>query len=84
MSSTTETQTEVPVSLEEQPSVLTADEVATLLRVNRKTVYVAFKQGVIPGGRRIGGTIRFSRERVLEWLANGQECAPRSPRRGVR
>jgi len=65
----------------EQPhAVLTADEVAKLLRVNRKTVYAAFKQGEIPGGRRIGGTIRFSRARVLEWLGQGQACAPRSPR----
>lgn len=63
-----------------EPAVLTADEVASLLRVNRKTVYTAFKQGQIPGGRRIGGTIRFSRTRVLEWLSNGQEHVSRSPR----
>lgn len=63
-----------------RPEVLTADEVAALLRVNRKTVYAAFKKGEIPGGRRIGGTIRFSRERVLQWLADGQACASRSPR----
>lgn len=65
---------------ESLPAVLTAHEVANLLRVNRKTVYAAFKQGEIPGGRRIGGTIRFSRARVLEWLAQGQERALRSPR----
>jgi excisionase family DNA binding protein len=65
------------------PQVMTADEVAQLLRVNRKTVYAAFKAGEIPGGRRIGGTIRFCRERVLQWLADGQEGALRSPR-GVR
>lgn len=63
-----------------RPEVLTADEVAALLRVNRKTVYAAFKKGEIPGGRRIGGTIRFSRERVLQWLADGQACASRSPK----
>jgi excisionase family DNA binding protein len=73
----TEVETE---STTEEPKVMTAEEVARLLRVNRKTVYAAFKQGEIPGGRRIGGTIRFSRERVLEWLAQGQERAPRSPR----
>ena len=63
-----------------RPEVMTADEVADLLRVNRKTVYAAFKKGEIPGGRRLGATIRFSRERVLQWLADGQGCAPRSPR----
>lgn len=64
----------------EQPAVLTAEEVARLLRINKKTVYAAFRQGEIPGGRRIGGTIRFSRKRVLEWLATGQEHVSRSPR----
>ena len=54
------------------PPVLTADELAALLRVNRKTVYAGFKAGDIPGGRRIGGAIRFSRDAVLRWLAEGQ------------
>ncbi len=54
------------------PEVLTADELASLLRVNRKTVYAGFKAGEIPGGKRIGGTIRFHRDAVLRWLAEGQ------------
>jgi excisionase family DNA binding protein len=58
------------------PDVLTADEVAALLRVNRKTVYAAFKRGEIRGGRRIGGTIRFSRDRVLAWLAEDAASRP--------
>jgi excisionase family DNA binding protein len=53
------------------PPVLTADELAALLRVNRKTVYAAFRAGEIPG-HRIAGTIRFSRDAVLRWLAEGQ------------
>jgi excisionase family DNA binding protein len=65
---------------ESRPKVLTAHEVAALLRVNRKTVYAAFKLGEIPGGRRIGGTIRFHRDAVLNWLAQGQERALRSPK----
>jgi excisionase family DNA binding protein len=59
-------------SPEELPQVLTADELASLLRINRKTVYAGFKAGEIPGGQRIGGTIRFSRDAVLRWLAEGQ------------
>ena len=76
----TETKAESITTHEPLPEVLTADEVANLLRVNRKTVYTAFKQGEIPGGRRIGGTIRFHRDAVLNWLGQGQACAPRSPR----
>ncbi len=36
-------------------TVLTADELAELLRVNRKTVYAMVARGEIPGVRRIGG-----------------------------
>lgn len=75
-----EDQKENPRQEDEYPDVLTADEVAEILRVNRKTVYAAFKSGEIPGGRRIGGTIRFSRRRVLQWLDDGQEHGSRSPR----
>jgi len=64
---------------QELPQVLTADELAALLRVNRKTIYAGFRTGEIPGGRRIGGTIRFSRDAVLRWLAEGQ-VLPRGSR----
>lgn len=62
------------------PIIMTADDVAELMHVNRKTVYALFKKGVIPGGRRLGAVIRFSRERVLQWMDDGQACASRSPR----
>jgi excisionase family DNA binding protein len=60
------------------PSVLTAEELAALLRVNRKTVYEALARGEIPGARRIGATYRIHRSRVLEWLASSQGRVPRS------
>ncbi len=80
MSDSNETKKTETSNIEEQSQVMTADEVAALFRVNRKTVYAAFKAGEIPGGRRIGGTIRFHRGSVLRWLAEGQERASRSPR----
>jgi excisionase family DNA binding protein len=56
-----------------EPSpVLTVEELAALLRIERKTAYAAIRRGEIPGARRIGGIIRVSRERVLAWLAQGQ------------
>ena len=60
--------------------VLTVDELAALLRINRKTAYTAIERGEVPGVRRIGGVIRVSREAVLEWLAQGQGRAARSRR----
>jgi excisionase family DNA binding protein len=52
----------------ELPDVLTVDELATLLRVNRKTAYEAVARGEIPGACRVGRTIRICRDTVLDWL----------------
>jgi excisionase family DNA binding protein len=65
---------------EPQPPVLTVDELATLLRVNRKTVYEALSRGEIPGARRIGASYRILRGAVLEWLSSGQDRVARSRR----
>lgn len=49
--------------------LLTVDELAVLLRVDRKTVYEAISRQEIPGVRRIGKkTIRISRAAVLDWI----------------
>ena len=61
------------------PSILTVDELAVLLRVNRKTAYDAIAEGRIPGARRVGRAIRVSRDAVLQWL-HGQVREPRSSR----
>ena len=53
---------------ERMESVMTVDDLALALRVNRKTAYEAVRRGEIPGVRRIGRTIRVSRDAVLEWL----------------
>jgi excisionase family DNA binding protein len=62
------------------PSVLTVDELAALLRVERKTVYAAIGRGEIPGVRRVGALLRVSRDRMLDWLAQGQDRVSRSRR----
>jgi excisionase family DNA binding protein len=60
------------------PSVLSVDEVAVLLRVNRKTAYEAVARGDIPGVRRVGRAIRIDRDLVLDWL-RGRGRVSRSP-----
>jgi excisionase family DNA binding protein len=65
---------------EPQPSVMNVEELAALLRVNRKTVYEALSRGEIPGARRLGATYRILRGAVLEWLASGQDRVARSRR----
>ena len=56
-----------------QPEILTAAEVAELLRVNRKTLYEAVQRDQIPGVVRVGRILRFHRDAVLAWIrASGQ------------
>lgn len=61
-------------------TVLTVDELAALLRVNRKTVYDALSRGEIPGARRIGNTYRILRGAVIDWLSSGQGRVSHSKR----
>lgn len=56
----------------QEPDVLTVDEVAALLRVDRKSIYAAVARGEVPGVLRLGRLIRFSREVVLRWIREGQ------------
>lgn len=60
------------VTLNINTDVLTVDELASLLRLERKTVYSAIQRGEIPGVQRIGRAIRISRSAVLQWLHKGQ------------
>jgi excisionase family DNA binding protein len=54
------------------PQVLTVEEVADLMRVDRKTAYAAIAEGGVPGVRRIGRCIRVSRDVLLRWLEQGE------------
>ena len=55
------------------PEVLTVEEVADLLRVDRKTAYAAIAEGSVPGVRRVGRCIRVSRDALLNWLSAGEQ-----------
>lgn len=62
------------------PDVLTVGELAQLLRLNHKTVREAITRGEIPGVRRIGTTIRISRDAVVNWLNSGEGRVSHSKR----
>lgn len=51
---------------------MTVDECAAYLRVNRKTIYDAVKEGGLPGARNVRGTIRIHKPTVLAWFASGE------------
>jgi excisionase family DNA binding protein len=63
------------------PQVLTVEEVAELMRVDRKTAYAAIAAGGVPGARRLGRCIRVSRDVLLAWLAEGDGAPQRRGRR---
>ena len=64
--------------------ILTADELAALLRLNRKTVYEALSRGEIPCARRVAAPPRLGQvkvaERRLQILVTGE--VPDGQRRG--
>jgi len=53
-----------------RPKLLTADEVAEMLRIPKARVYELARQAKIPCAR-IGRLVRFPQAKVLEWIENG-------------
>jgi excisionase family DNA binding protein len=52
------------------PIVLTAVEVAALLRINRKTLYEAVSRGEVAGAFKVGRALRFNRDTLLASLGS--------------
>jgi excisionase family DNA binding protein len=64
-----------------EPILLTADEVASLLRTTRKAVYGMVERGQLPGVRKIGRRVLFRRRELVDYL--DRKCAP-SPKENRR
>lgn len=61
--------------------LLTVAELATMLRVERKTAYKLVEEGDVPGVRRIGPRlIRLHRATVVAWLETGERGDSRKRR----
>jgi excisionase family DNA binding protein len=56
------------------PVLLTAGEVALLLRTSRKAVYQMIERGHLPGVTRIGRRVLVRSQDLLDWLR--QKSAP--------
>ena len=52
--------------------ILTASQVAALLKVHLRTVYTLARKGSIPA-RKLGGGWRFSKSAILQMVANDEE-----------
>lgn len=55
-------------------SVMTVADVAAFLRLSESTVYRLAQEGKLPG-RKIGGTWRFLRSALEQWLAGHESSA---------
>lgn len=55
--------------MDETTQLLTVDEAAEVLRVNRKTLYDAIKANQVPGVIRLGKVIRIGRSALLAWFS---------------
>ena len=63
-------------SIDDHGEIITAQELAAFLSIDKKTVYAAFKEGKIPG-LRIGGVIRFSKKHLLAWMDGDETVLPK-------
>jgi len=70
---------QAPASDESDKEVMTADEVAEFLGVDRNTVYDYAGRGVIPH-QRLGKRILFGRSALVSWLESS--CKATSTRKG--
>lgn len=56
----------------DQDAVLTVQEVSQYLKLAKSTVYKLAREGTLPG-RKVGGTWRFSRKKLDEWLEQSKQ-----------
>lgn len=59
-----------------EAAYLTADQVSELLQLSAKTVYRLVKADPTLPALRIGGTVRFPRERLERWLRSREQGPP--------
>lgn len=50
---------------------LTVRALSSLINLSETTVYKMLREGVIPGRVKVGKTVRFNKEVVMDWLRNG-------------
>jgi excisionase family DNA binding protein len=56
------------IKTDSETVLLTADEVAALLRTSRKAIYAMAERGLLPGVIRIGRRLLVRRDDLLDWL----------------
>jgi excisionase family DNA binding protein len=67
--------------MHDRPLLLTAAEVAALLRTTRTAVYVMAARGQLPGVTRLGRRLLFRSADLLQWLDQKRASSLRSSER---
>ncbi len=65
---------------ERRPTVMTLEEVARYLRINKSTVYRMARDGTLPAWK-LGNVWRFKKEAIERWIANTQRAHQQRLRR---
>ncbi|WP_313892966.1 helix-turn-helix domain-containing protein [Psychrobacillus sp.] len=50
---------------------LTVRSLANLIGMSEQTTYKLLREGVIPGRVKVGKSVRFNKEVVMDWLQQG-------------
>lgn len=58
---------------ERRPTIMTLEEVARFLRLNKSTVYRMAREGTLPAWK-LGNVWRFKKEAIEEWIVNSQRA----------
>lgn len=71
----------VPAAPLREDGVLTPEEVAALLGCTLKAVYARASRGQLPGGFKLGRTLRFRARELVPFLTEGRAPSPKGSRR---
>ncbi len=58
---------------ERRPTIMTLEEVARFLRLNKSTIYRMAREGTLPAWK-LGNVWRFKKEAIEDWIVNSQRA----------
>lgn len=58
---------------ERRPTIMTLEEVARFLRLNKSTIYRMAREGMLPAWK-LGNVWRFKKEAIEDWIVNSQRA----------
>lgn len=58
---------------ERRPTIMTLEEVARFLRLNKSTIYRMAREGTLPAWK-LGNVWRFKKEAIEDWIVSSQRA----------